>query len=184
MLKPEPVTKSAFAPFGDMVELDGAVPIQINQGFAQRFNTLANIDVSTEDGQTNISLFTANPRPHPIVIDMMERHPLGTQLFYPLQNKPWLVVVCSDPNDPSSYRAFAATGRQGVNYHRNIWHFPLLVLDMESRFLVVDRMGPGKNLEEVELKQPLTISFDLEDDPFATFTEWSSENDANAFGQL
>jgi ureidoglycolate lyase len=158
MLKPEPLTKAAFANFGDVVELDGTIPIQINQGFAQRFNNLANIDVSSEGGKTNISLFTAKPRPQPIVVNLMERHPLGTQLFYPLQDKPWLVLVCGDPDDAATYRVFSATGQQGVNYHRNVWHFPLLVFDAESRFIVVDRLGPEKNLDEVVLENPLTLS--------------------------
>lgn len=156
-LRLQPLTKSGFAPFGDVVELDGVAPIQINQGFAQRFNNLAKIDVTSEGGTTNISLFTANPRPQPIAINLMERHPLGTQLFYPLQDKTWAVLVCSDPKDANSYRAFSATGRQGVNYHRNVWHFPLLVYDAESRFLIVDRIGPGNNLEEVMLAKPLHL---------------------------
>jgi ureidoglycolate lyase len=184
MLKPQPLTKAAFAPFGDVVEIDGHTPLHINQGFALRFDNLARIDVASESGQSKVSLFTANPRPLPIVIDLMERHPLGSQLFYPLQDKPWLVVVCTDPTDSSSYRAFSATGQQGINYHHNIWHFPLLVFDAESRFLVVDRLGAGKNLDEVNLDTPLTISLLDPDDPFTTFSEWSSTADPKAFDRL
>jgi ureidoglycolate lyase len=184
MLKPQPLSKTAFAPFGDVVELDGTTPLQINQGFALRFDNLAHIDVGSEGGEPKVSLFTANPRPRPIVINLMERHPLGSQLFYPLQDSPWLVLVCSDPHDASTYRAFAATGQQGVNYHRNIWHFPLLVFDAASRFIVVDRIGPGKNLEEVELGTPISIAFEDAADPFATFSEWSSAADATAFDRL
>jgi ureidoglycolate lyase len=143
----EPLTRSAFAPFGDVIEMEGTPHYPINQGFAERFNDLANID--TGDGKVNISLFMAQPRPQPIAIDLMERHPLGTQLFLPLQDRPWLVVVCQDPRDTTSYRAFTATGRQGVNYARNTWHHPLLVLDADNRFFVVDRQGPGTNLEEM-----------------------------------
>jgi ureidoglycolate lyase len=157
MLKPEPLTKDAFAPFGDVVEIDGHTPLYINQGFALRFDNIARIDVAAEDGQSKVSLFTASPRPTPIEINMMERHPLGSQLFYPLQNKQWLVVVCADPTDSKTFRAFSATGRQGVNYHRNIWHFPLLVFASESRFIVVDRIGPGNNLDEVLLEKPLLL---------------------------
>ena len=91
----------------------------------------------------------------------MERHPLGSQLFYPLQDKPWLVVVCSDPQDPQSYRAFEAHGQQGVNYARNVWHHPLLVLEVESRFLIVDRVGPGNNLEEIELDESQRLMLQL-----------------------
>ncbi len=184
MLKPEPLTNAAFAPFGDVVELDGHKPLHINQGFALRFDNLASIDVANEGGQAKVSLFTANPRPQPIMINLMERHPLGSQLFYPLQDRPWLVLVCGDPRDAPTYRAFAATGRQGINYHRDVWHFPLMVFDAESRFIVVDRAGPGNNLEEVELETPLSIAVNDADDPFAAFSEWSSVADAKAFHEL
>ena len=163
-LRLQPLTKTGFAAFGDVIELDGVAPIQINQGFAQRFNNLAKVDVTTEGGTTNVSLFTANPRPQPIAINLMERHPLGTQLFYPLQDRPWAVLVCADPKDANSYRAFSATGRQGVNYHRNVWHFPLLVYDAESRFIIVDRIGPGNNLEEVMLEQAAATHHNHEED--------------------
>ncbi|MGJ4942937.1 ureidoglycolate lyase [Bradyrhizobium sp. HKCCYLS1011] len=155
-IKPEPLTKAAFARFGDVVEIDGAGPIEINQGFARRFNGLANIDVTSGGAAVNISWFEAKPRPQPIEIKLMERHPLGSQLFMPLQDKPWLVLVCDDPRDPSSYRTFTASGRQGVNYARNAWHHPLLVLGEGERFLVVDRLG-ADNLEEVWLDQPLSL---------------------------
>jgi ureidoglycolate lyase len=155
-----PLTRAAFAPFGDVIELDGVPPLSINQGFAERFNDLAAIDAAAEGGAASISLFAAMPRPQPIAIRLMERHPLGSQIFYPLQDRKWLVLVCNDPLDPASYRAFRATGRQGVNYARNAWHHPLLVLDPDSRFLIVDRKGPGNNLDEVWLAdhQLLTLA--------------------------
>ncbi|WP_315719396.1 MULTISPECIES: ureidoglycolate lyase [unclassified Bradyrhizobium] len=156
-LTPQPLTKAAFAAFGDVVETDGAALIEINQGFARRCNGLAAIDVTSGAVPVNISLFEAKPRPRPIEIKLMERHPLGTQLFMPLQDRPWLVLVCADPHDATSYRAFTATGRQGVNYARNVWHHPLLVFDDASRFMVVDRMSPD-NLEELWLDQPLLLS--------------------------
>ena len=144
-MKIEPLTKAGFAPFGEVIEIDGAQHFPINQGFAERFNDLAAVDAEA----VNISIVVANPRPRPIAITLMERHPLGSQIFYPLQDRPWLVLVCGDPNDRTSFRAFSATGRQGINYARNAWHHPLLVLEADSRFLVVDRKGPGANLEEV-----------------------------------
>jgi len=143
-----PLTKAGFAPFGEVVETADVKPKLINEGFAERFDDLANIDVTTEAGEVNISLFTGAARPSPLVIKLMERHPLGSQLFMPLNGAPWLVVVCTDPDVPSSYRAFAASGRQGVNYARNCWHHPLLVFADASPFLVIDRKGPGDNLEE------------------------------------
>lgn len=152
----EPLTKAAFAPFGEVVEMDGGEQITINQNFAQRFNNLAHIDVEHEGGRVNISLASAIPRPQPIAIKMMERHPLGSQIFYPLQDEPWLVLVCSDPLDVRTYQAFSASGQQGINYKRNAWHHPLLVLNT-SRFMVIDRQGPGTNLEEVWLEKEFLL---------------------------
>ena len=149
-MKIEVLTREAFAPFGDVVEIDGAQHYTINQGFAERFNDLAHIDVNMEGGEVSVSIFTAIARPKPIAIKLMERHPLGTQLFYPLQNENWLVLVCGDPLVESSYRLFQATGTQGVNYARNVWHHPLLVHN-NSRFIIVDRKGAGNNLEEILL---------------------------------
>ena len=150
-LAPELLTRAAFAPFGEVVEIEGAQHFPINQGYAERYNDLALVDASA----TNVSIVIARPRPSPIMLDLMERHPLGSQIFYPLQDRPWLVVVCGDPGDSESFRAFAATGRQGVNYARNVWHHPLLVIDADSRFMVVDRRGEGVNLEEKILDAPM-----------------------------
>ncbi len=144
-----PLTKQGFAPFGDVVETDGARHFPINQGFAERFDDLARVDVAAEGGTVNVSVVMGKPRPQPIALKLMERHPLGSQIFLPLQDQPWLVVVCTDPGNFASFRAFHATGRQGINYARNVWHHPLLVLNADSRFLVVDRKGAGNNLEEV-----------------------------------
>ena len=155
-LKAVPLTKQAFAPFGEVIETDGLNPMIINQGFAKRFNTLAYVDVSDEGGLVNISIVTATPRPKPIVIKLMERHPLGSQIFFPLQDEEWLVLVCTDPKIETSYRLFQATGLQGINYRKNAWHHPLLVQG-NNRFIVVDRRGPGNNLEEMQLEYFLTL---------------------------
>ncbi|MCK1542229.1 ureidoglycolate lyase [Bradyrhizobium sp. 147] len=156
-LSVEPLTRQAFAPFGEVVETEGLTPLSINQGYAVRYNDLANIDVGADGGQINFSWFVASARPAPIVIRLMERHPLGSQLFMPLNGGNWLVVVCTDPHTASSYRAFAANGNQGVNYARNCWHHPLLVVKDASSFLVVDRKGGGNNLEEYWLDETMQL---------------------------
>ena len=153
ILKPAPLTAVAFKSFGDVVEMGGLEPIIINQGFAERFNDLATVDVTAEGGRMNVSLVAAKPRTLPMDVRIMERHPLGTQIFYPLQDRPWTVVVCGDPRDYDSYRAFTAGGRQGINYARNTWHHPLLGHDSENRFIIIDRTGPGNNLEEFWLPE-------------------------------
>jgi ureidoglycolate lyase len=67
-----------------------------------------------------------------------------------LDRRPYLVVVAPAGADgsPGAPEAFLATGRQGVNYAAGTWHHPLISLEAECDFLVVDRDGPGENLEE------------------------------------
>jgi ureidoglycolate lyase len=158
-LKVEPLTRASFARFGDVIEMTGAHHYPINQGYAERFHDLARIDTLAENGETIISIFHGKPRPLPIKIGFVERHPLGSQAFYPLQDRDWLIVVAE--SGPAltidTLRAFRATGRQGVNYGRNVWHYPLLILEREGDFLVIDRKGLGNNLEEVELPQPVVL---------------------------
>lgn len=145
----QPLTRQAFAPFGDVVTADGAELRMINQGSTARFHDLADIDTAAGDGHAIVSLFRGRPFTPPIEIAMMERHPLGSQLFYPLSDRPFLAVVAPDEDGrPAPPQAFLCPPGTGVNYARNTWHHPLLSLQAVSDFLVIDRDGPGNNLEE------------------------------------
>ena len=155
-LKLDPLRREAFAEFGDVIETQGAHHFAINQGMAERFHDLAKIDMAAE-GKAQLSIFVGKAWPMPIAIRMLERHPLGSQAFIPLEQQDYLVVVAKSP-EASALRGFLARGTQGVNYRRNVWHHPLLALKNESRFLVIDRDGPGDNLEEVVLKDSVVIS--------------------------
>ncbi len=143
MIVAEPLTVDAFAPFGQVIEADPATAREINQGFTTRFHALACV---VSDAGVMLSIFRGRPRP--LEIAMLERHPFGSQAFMPLGSRDWLVVVAERP-DPSALRAFRARGDQGVQYASGVWHHPLLVLGAPQDFLVVDRDGPGPNLEEV-----------------------------------
>jgi ureidoglycolate lyase len=139
----EPLTADAFKPFGDVIEAtDAAKHFSINQGYAERFDRLAHVDVAQDGGQAAISIFRARARPQPLQLTMLEKHPLGSQAFMPLSGQPYLVVVAlgADQPDLKSLRCFAATGQQGVNYAKGTWHHPLLALH-DSDFLVLDRAG-------------------------------------------
>jgi ureidoglycolate lyase len=151
-LTPEPLTAEAFAPFGSVIQAsDDAVKLDINQGHAIRYDRLAEIDVADGEGTGVISLFRARPLGE-LVLKQFERHPLGSQSFVPLSGRAYLVAVApTGPFDAAKIRLFRAEGHQGVHYRKGVWHHFLLVLDAESDFLVIDRAGPGDNIEEVEL---------------------------------
>ena len=156
-LRVEPLSREAFAPFGDVLEPAGAQTVyEINAGTAQRFHALARVEIAGEDGQAVISLFRAQPRTLPLVVEALERHPLGSQAFMPLGGASYLVVVASDPG--ARPRAFLARAGQGVSFRPGTWHHALLALERESDFLVVDRAGTAPNCDEVALPQPWTIA--------------------------
>jgi ureidoglycolate lyase len=154
----EPLTRDAFAPFGDVVSIDGARHFPINGGTTERFHDLATIDVTEAGGRTLVNVFRGQPRTLPFEVAMMERHPLGSQAFIPLGNARYLVVVApAGPFDEQRMRAFAVDGCVGVNYARGVWHHPLIALDAVSDFLVIDRGGTQPNCDEVELSQPYAL---------------------------
>jgi len=148
----ERLTRGNFEPFGQVIEAEHyAEMITINDGFATRYHDLAEVDVSRSAGRPLINIFRGRPRPLPIAVHMMERHPLGTQAFVPLHQDPFLIVAApvGDIIEPEKISAFITNGRQGINYGINVWHFPLLVLGSDEKdFLVVDRGGEGDNCEE------------------------------------
>lgn len=152
----EPLTRAAFAPFGEVIETAGVTPRFINEGTTERFHALARTNVAASGGKAIISIFHANRRPFPFLVRMLERHPWGSQAFYPLSNHDWLVVTGLGElrPDAASIRCFRAAGQQGINYARDVWHHPVLCLRPTQDFLVVDREGPGKNLEECWFEHP------------------------------
>lgn len=152
----EPLTQAAFAPFGEVIEPASAQVVHsINDGTALRFDALARVDVVGAGAHPVISLFRAQPRGLPFIVSTLERHPLGSQAFMPLGTAPYLVVVAANAETPP--RAFLAQASQGVNFLRGTWHHPLLALERESEFLVIDRAGEGANCEEIALREQWTI---------------------------
>ncbi|MEQ9346794.1 MAG: ureidoglycolate lyase [Thalassospira sp.] len=153
-LSVEHLTPDAFAPFGEVISIATARDnYKINLGTTTRFHDISRVDVADGDGAPIISIFRGTPRPKPIEIKMMERHPLGSQAFMPLSAQRFLIVVAAgtDTPNPEDLRAFLSDGTQGVTYAKNVWHHPLLVLEEDSDFLIVDRSGPGENLNEIDL---------------------------------
>tara|TARA_R110000751_G_scaffold97118_1_gene189044 strand:+ start:112 stop:600 length:489 start_codon:yes stop_codon:yes gene_type:complete len=141
------LTAEAFAPFGDVLDVSGTPDKIINQGLCGRHHDRARLDFS--DGRAGISLFNAEPRQFPITLDMVERHPEGSQAFIPMSLHPFVVVVAPDENGkPGAPRAFVTEAGQAINLHRGTWHGVLTPIHAPGLFAVVDRIGDGANLEE------------------------------------
>jgi ureidoglycolate lyase len=163
ILRAAALTAAAFAPFGDVIEIEGRDSRWINESTCRRFDDLAQVDVGEAGGRPLLSIFEASPRSTPLKIRMLERHPMSSQAFYPLQARPFLVVVAAEGSLPiaSGIRVFLSSGSQGVNYRRNTWHHSLIALEQKSKFLVVDRGGPGKDCEEITVDPAVLVNLPM-----------------------
>ena len=147
VVKPIKITKANFAAFGDVISSNNVKPMDINAGYAKRFDNLANIDVLKDKGKAIVSIFSALKRSFPMKIDMMEKHPLGSQAFIPIKETTFLSFVAPQGEFPeiSKIESFIIPPKTGINYKPGIWHFPLISTEY-TNFLVIDRKGIGENL--------------------------------------
>ena len=147
IIKPINVNRSNFATYGDLISTNDIKSIDINAGYAKRFDNLANLNTSKDDGKTIVSIFSAFKRTFPLQINMMEKHPLGSQAFIPMKETIFLSFVAPPGESPdiSKIQSFIIPPKNGINYKPGIWHFPLISTE-DTNFIVIDRKGKGENL--------------------------------------
>ena len=147
IIQPIKITKENFSEFGDVISSENIKPIDINSGYAKRFDNLANINTLKNDGKTIVSIFSALKRSFPMKIDMMEKHPLGSQAFMPIKETTFLAFVAPEGDFPTinEIKSFIVPPRVGINYKPGVWHFPLISTE-DTNFIVIDRKGSGENL--------------------------------------
>ena len=157
-IQTEQITAQKFARFGDILDASGSPDMAINQGLCGRHHGRAKLDFGP-GGRAGISIFNAQPRSLPYVLEMVERHPDACQAFIPMSENPFLVIVAADEDGtPGKPHAFLTNGKQGVNFHRNIWHGVLTPLAAPGLFAVVDRIGDTPNLEEYWFKAQYVVN--------------------------
>ncbi len=163
-LKLKPLSKESFASFGTVIETraDGLVTEDhqpMNDARFLRFDNLATTDVQPGH-QAIISIaqcLQATQLPYPITL--LERHPLGSQAFIPLQQQQMIIVVAETlPDDlPGELVGFISNGQQSIQYHRGTWHMPLIAFQQGATFLIVDSNDKRPNCDEHTLGEPVYI---------------------------
>ena len=158
----QPLTQESFAPFGDVIEKENRDFFPINNGLTKRYHALSLAQVSGEDVAVGMSIFhNLAATELPFQIEMLERHPYGSQSFIPLQQQKFVIVVALplDHTQPDEQQIFAflSNGQQGVNYHQGVWHHSLITLEHNSDFLVIDRIGGGQNCDMYQLSNHFMI---------------------------
>jgi ureidoglycolate lyase len=159
-ITPVPITAERFAPFGDLIQASAATRKAMNDARFERFHDLANVDVDSAGGRVAISIARCKtPATFPYVFDTVERHPHGSQAFIPLAPFSFVVVVApaGEAVQATDLRAFVTNGKQGVNYHKGVWHMPMIAMQAGQAFLIVDRAPASDNCEEFILENPLTL---------------------------
>lgn len=157
-----PLTAEAFVPYGQVIEKKNAEHFPINAGKCERFHDLCAMDLLGDDARPLISIFQGTHYALPLALTLVERHPLGSQAFFPLANRPYLVTVCKDKDGaPTEPKVFLANGNQGVNYPAGQWHGVLTPIFEDQDFIVIDRGGSGENLEEYHFDQSWLIESEL-----------------------
>ena len=156
VIRTQPLTANAFAPYGDVLDCAGDPDKVINEGMCGRFHDRAEMDF--EGGRAGLSIFHAEPRALPYQLTFLERHPQGSQAFIPMSFDPFLVIVAQDlGNKPGEVAAFLTAPGQAINFHKGTWHGVLTPLHAPGLFAVIDRIGDGANLEEFRLETPVMI---------------------------
>lgn len=151
-----PLTADAFAAFGDVIEATGTPEKYINQGLCGRFHDRAKVDIN--EGRAGVSLFQSELFTLPFDVQMVERHPEGSQCFVPMSDAPFLVVAAEGTDAvPGTLHAFITQPGQAVNIHRGVWHGVLTPLGGNGLFAVIDRIGDGPNLEEYWFDDPISV---------------------------
>jgi ureidoglycolate lyase len=160
VIKPLPITAERFAPYGDVIHASTAAKAAMNDARFERFHDLAKVDVDSAGGRVAISIARCKTAAKfPYRVDMVERHPLGSQAFIPLAPFSFIVVVgpAAESVDTADLRAFVTNGTQGINYHKGVWHMPMIAMHAGQEFLIVDRAPATDNCEEFILGNPLTL---------------------------
>jgi ureidoglycolate lyase len=152
-IHPQPLTKEAFAPCGDVID----VPQEPGRQYYD--DALGNL---RHKAHPSLSLSLKVETPHgPLKADMLERHEFSSQTFVPIDVARWLIVVAPHAQaggpDLAGVRAFIATGKQGVTYKANTWHHGLTVLDKPGRFAVFMWRVGGEGDEEFVTVPPFFI---------------------------
>ena len=152
-IQPQPLTKEAFAPFGDVID----VPSEPGRTYYE--DALGNL---RPDARPSLSLSLKAETPdRPLKAELLERHEFSSQTFVPIDVARWLIVVAPHASaggpDLARVKAFIATGRQGVTYKPNTWHHGLTVLDRPGHFAVFMWRDGGKGDEEFVPVNPFVI---------------------------
>lgn len=162
ILTPSPLEAATFAPFGFVIQVDGRAGRRVNQDRALRLDGFGVLRHEAPANKPIVSLYAIDASKLPLDIALVERHPLSSQLFVPMQACRALVVVAPSGNDGmpgvDHVRAFLSQPGQAICYHPGTWHAPLFAIDEAAAFtMMMWESGTARDCEEFSLPEPLSV---------------------------
>lgn len=142
------ITKDNFSIYGDLITTRNKISENINKNTTQSFFDLANIEILGEDKNVRLNIFNSKKRIFPIIIDMLEMHPLSSQVFLPMSITNFIVLVAPINTKPdlSKIEYFKISNGDGINFKSGVWHFPLISIN-DAQFITIDKKFAEKNIE-------------------------------------
>lgn len=164
MIRAQPLSVEAFAPFGDVVSAGLKAGALANQGTAVRFDHCAAlVNARGVQATANLAVFQSEPKVLPFEVKLLEQHPHSTQVFLPMQCARFLVCVAPTLDggapDQAALKAFICVAGQGVAYKPGVWHHPIVALDEAAHFaMLAYEDGSANDCVEYLLAHPLRIT--------------------------
>ncbi len=154
IIKANPLTLEAFAPYGQVLMGQGEGP--------ERHNFAAHMANLRLNATPNMTFMRVPVAAMPVYVEELERHLYSNQTFIPLNCTRQLVAVCPSHHagnpDIKNLSAFIAEGAQAVNYNPGIWHAPRTAIGGSGEFIMFrfDEGNP-EDTERYPLDSPLRI---------------------------
>lgn len=151
-----PIEATAFAPYGQLLETPA------NGG---RQDYAAALSASGDGLKPNLAIVRGEPKPMPLRLEAMERHPASSQAFMPLSASRYLVLVCPSNADGTPdlgrLEAFQCNGNQAINYSRGTWHHGMTTLGEAGTFaMFMWDEGHERDTEWCRVNETIIISVD------------------------
>ncbi|UEM18404.1 ureidoglycolate lyase [Skermanella mucosa] len=160
---PRPLDPAGFAPFGDVVQAGPGSVTRVNDGRADRFDGIGRLERVMGETTPTVAVYRIDASNLPHRIPRLERHPLSSQLFVPMDAARYLVVAVPSDEDgmpvPEGAAAFLAAANQAINYRPGVWHCPLVALDRPADFIMVmgQAFDASADCEFFDLPEPFTV---------------------------
>jgi ureidoglycolate lyase len=162
-IQARPIDAASFAPYGQLLDEPSNGTRDDYVGRLEAAPLEARGSNAAPSGlKANLAVIRAMPKPMPLRLEAMERHPYSSQAFMPLGAARYLVLVCPGRPDgaPDLDRlsAFTCRSDQAINYNRGTWHHGMTTLDAPGTFaMFMWDEGSERDTEWSRVAEPIQI---------------------------